>query len=505
SRLSSCPVLLLPVFISWFSFCTTAPPPPHRLWLRPQHVEILGTSILEPQEKRADKQIKCSKVLVTEQESFRTAIFSFFFFITSNKGEKKSIFVVVIKQPKGPSIHVDFFGQISRIYIPTNSTQKPTCLPCLEKTGGEERKYSHHPPPEPQQRGIRAAVNLPKSRKTSPNATPPNPSSPRVSQSAGQNPLETVLQEALVYRKFSRSLFFSSKFFSFSFFFCIFVFLGPHPNFRDAPMAYESSQILNPLSKARDRTHNLMVPSRTHFRYARMGTPKTYFGFVNARMTVQDPSQKDLSLCEGKKQRKLLTEVEFWPMGFHFSFRREHTHAVRGSKPERQPPASRASSSGHFPPKGGSGWETGTGADEDLLERLELGSMDVSRGKFLGLHPWHISWQHQIPNELCPTSFQCADLISEGRRVSSACLLPAGCSHTHSSSSSFQGKAGIWDQWKIFNGIGGMGADIRCVKDLAKRQKIKRQKKSKTEGGVPVMARRKRIQRLLAEARRGPR
>lgn len=141
-------------------------------------------------------------------------------------------------------------------------------------------------------------------------------------------------------------------------------------------------------------------------------------------MTVQDPSQKDLSLCEGKgqqkqaweagdqaetraetpdlftvgkKQRKLLTEVEFWPMGFHFSFRREHTHAVRGSKPERgvgtsggtcatkgghqgsaacrppkepqvrqQPPASRASSSGHFPPKGGSG-ELGGGASGQRL------------------------------------------------------------------------------------------------------------------------------------------
>jgi len=32
-------------------------------------------------------------------------------------------------------------------------------------------------------------------------------------------------------------------------------------------------QILNPLSKARDRTHNLMVPSRISSRCATMGTP----------------------------------------------------------------------------------------------------------------------------------------------------------------------------------------------------------------------------------------
>ena len=31
--------------------------------------------------------------------------------------------------------------------------------------------------------------------------------------------------------------------------------------------------ILNPLSKARDQTHNIMVPSQIHFRYATMGIP----------------------------------------------------------------------------------------------------------------------------------------------------------------------------------------------------------------------------------------
>ena len=37
--------------------------------------------------------------------------------------------------------------------------------------------------------------------------------------------------------------------------------------------------ILNPLSKDRDQTHNLMVSSRIHFCCAMMGTPqqKTYF------------------------------------------------------------------------------------------------------------------------------------------------------------------------------------------------------------------------------------
>jgi len=34
--------------------------------------------------------------------------------------------------------------------------------------------------------------------------------------------------------------------------------------------------VLNPLSEARDRTHNLTFPSWIHFRCAKMGTPGNY-------------------------------------------------------------------------------------------------------------------------------------------------------------------------------------------------------------------------------------
>ena len=43
---------------------------------------------------------------------------------------------------------------------------------------------------------------------------------------------------------------------------------------------HHSSQqhmMLNPLSKARDQIHNLMVPSQIHFRCARTGTPAQVF------------------------------------------------------------------------------------------------------------------------------------------------------------------------------------------------------------------------------------
>ena len=36
-------------------------------------------------------------------------------------------------------------------------------------------------------------------------------------------------------------------------------------------------QILNPLSEAKDRTQNLLVPSRTRFCCTMMGTPKVSF------------------------------------------------------------------------------------------------------------------------------------------------------------------------------------------------------------------------------------
>ena len=36
----------------------------------------------------------------------------------------------------------------------------------------------------------------------------------------------------------------------------------------------QQRQILNPLSKARDQTHNLMIPSSDSFRFTTMGTPR---------------------------------------------------------------------------------------------------------------------------------------------------------------------------------------------------------------------------------------
>ena len=48
--------------------------------------------------------------------------------------------------------------------------------------------------------------------------------------------------------------------------------------------------ILNPLRKARDRTGNLMVPSRMHFHWATTGTPHAHFlvaPFPTCKMEVQ--------------------------------------------------------------------------------------------------------------------------------------------------------------------------------------------------------------------------
>ena len=50
-------------------------------------------------------------------------------------------------------------------------------------------------------------------------------------------------------------------------------------------------QILNPLSEARDRTRNLMVSSRIHFRCARMGTPK-YITVLFVNYTLRNLGEK---------------------------------------------------------------------------------------------------------------------------------------------------------------------------------------------------------------------
>ena len=96
---------------------------------------------------------------------------------------------------------------------------------------------------------------------------------------------------------------FISFLFSFSFFFCIFKAIpaeyggsqargligavaaglhhsrshaGSEPHLLPTPQLMATCQILNPLSEARDRTRNLMVPRRVRFRCATTGTPPRF-------------------------------------------------------------------------------------------------------------------------------------------------------------------------------------------------------------------------------------
>ena len=52
------------------------------------------------------------------------------------------------------------------------------------------------------------------------------------------------------------------------------------------------SHILNPLSEARDWTHNLIVPSRIHFCCTTMGTPR----ILNKNIWIKYPSKKSPGL-----------------------------------------------------------------------------------------------------------------------------------------------------------------------------------------------------------------
>ena len=76
--------------------------------------------------------------------------------------------------------------------------------------------------------------------------------------------------------------------FIFKFLLFIYLFLGPHPRHMEIPRrsnwSYSSRptpqprqcQIFNPLSEARNQTHNLMVPSQIGFCYTMMGTQNKF-------------------------------------------------------------------------------------------------------------------------------------------------------------------------------------------------------------------------------------
>ena len=66
-------------------------------------------------------------------------------------------------------------------------------------------------------------------------------------------------------------------------------------------------QILNPLSRARDGTHNLMVPGRIHFCYALTRTPRcigflTFSGRKTFQVKEPEGMETESNICKGKKR-----------------------------------------------------------------------------------------------------------------------------------------------------------------------------------------------------------
>ena len=59
--------------------------------------------------------------------------------------------------------------------------------------------------------------------------------------------------------------------------------------------------IINPLSEAKDQTQNLMVPSRTHFLSAMMGTPKWNIHFIGQILDYVKEIYQQMELLQNKR------------------------------------------------------------------------------------------------------------------------------------------------------------------------------------------------------------
>ena len=91
----------------------------------------------------------------------------------------------------------------------------------------------------------------------------------------------------------------------------------PDPSyFYDPQHSSQQHQILNPLSKARDQTCNLLVPSRIHFHCATTGTPRPY-SRCSRRWTMMFPISSSLYWGRGLKINIDITIIQnIWNLKF---------------------------------------------------------------------------------------------------------------------------------------------------------------------------------------------
>ncbi|XP_074125513.1 adenosine deaminase 2 isoform X2 [Sminthopsis crassicaudata] len=482
--------LLLSVVVS--SLCLALPLDDERnvLIRKEEMLQIGGELLLTEQEELANEKLKAlKKVEINEAMKKNQFPPSMHFFRAKKLIEESKVFHVLKKMPKGAALHLHDFGILSVDWLVRNVTYRPHCHLCFTPSGNLKFRFADPAPPTPKPEDCSEWILLEKYRRQLQNVTEFDNSLLQNFTLVLENPEKAYSDQAVIWTRFENIFITVSGLVHYAPVFKEYFARGLEEFYEDNVQYLELRATLYPVYELNGQTYDQEWSLKTYQEVAQKFA-RDHPDFIGARIIYSDHRMKDVSHIAKSVQTAMNLKVKFPEImaGFDLVGQEDKGHSLWQLKEALLFPTTQGFDLPYFFHAGETDWQ-GTSIDENILDALVLNTTRIGHGFALGRHPVarNISWNRDIPIEVCPISNQVLQLVSDLRNHPAASLMASGHPMVVSSDdpSVFGAKGLSYDFYEVFMAIGGMKADLRTLKQLAlnsiKYSSLSADKKKTTE------------------------
>ncbi|XP_043823728.1 adenosine deaminase 2 isoform X2 [Dromiciops gliroides] len=464
--------LLLAIVVS--PLCLALPLDDDRkaLIMKEKMLQIGGELSLTAQEELANK-----KLMTLKNEEIKQAMKkgqfppSMHFFRAKKLIEESKVFHVLKKMPKGAALHLHDFGILSVDWLVKNVTYRPHCHICFTPLSNLKFIFADRAPPTPKPEDCSEWILLSKYRGELQNVTEFDNSLLQNFTLVLDNPETAYSDQAVIWARFENIFGSIEGLVHYAPVFREYFARGLEEFYEDNVQYLELRATLYPVYELNGQTHDKEWSLKTYQEVAQKFA-KDHPDFTGARIIYSDHRMKDVSHIAESVQTAMKLRVKFPESmaGFDLVGQEDKGYPLWALKEALLLPATQGFDLPYFFHAGETDWQ-GTSIDENVLDALVLNTTRIGHGFALGRHPVakNISWNRDIPIEVCPISNQVLQLVSDLRNHPAASLMSSGHPMVVSSDdpSIFGAKGLSYDFYEAFVGIGGMKADLRTLKQLA--------------------------------------
>ncbi|XP_074051063.1 adenosine deaminase 2 isoform X2 [Macrotis lagotis] len=438
-------------------------------------LHIGGELLLTEQEELANEKLMALKNAEISQAMKKNQFPpSMHFFQAKKLIEESKVFQILKKMPKGAALHLHDFGILSVDWLVKNVTYRPHCHFCFTPRGDLKFKFADPAPPTAKPENCSEWILLAKYRRQLQNVTEFDNSLLQNFTLVLENPEIAYSDQAVIWARFESAFIAVSGLVHYAPVFKEYFTRGLEEFYEDNVQYLELRAMLNPDSEVYElngQTYDQEWSLKTYQEEAQKFA-KDHPDFIGARIIYSDHRINDVDHIADSVQTAMKLRVKFPESmaGFDLVGQEDKGHSLWQLKEALLLPATQGFDLPYFFHAGETNWQ-GTSIDENILDALLLNTTRIGHGFAMGKHPMarNISWNRDIPIEVCPISNQVLHLVSDLRNHPAASLMSTGHPMVVSSDDPavFGAKGLSYDFYEAFMGIGGIKADLRTLKQLA--------------------------------------